>query len=156
MARFDMTRLIAYMHMYIQSTFVILKSDGLSEIFRHVRTSTYQICRIEEKMDRPATFHKWICNLAPEVRAVLKILWKRGEIATKEQFFLFSTIFCYLLLDFHVKTGTRFALRDKRLFEISEIEITRVDYTCILWISRQNSDNTAQIHIMICVFSVYI
>ena len=41
---------------------------------------------------------------------------------------LFSTIFCYLLLDFHVKTGTRFLLRDKRIFEISEVEITRVDY----------------------------
>ena len=28
-------------------------------------------------------------------------------------FLLFSTIFCYLLLDFHVKTGSRFSLRDK-------------------------------------------
>ena len=28
-----------------------------------------------------------------------------------------------------VKTGTRFSLRDKRLFEISEFEITRVDCT---------------------------
>ena len=28
---------------------------------------------------------------------------------------------------FHVKTGTRFSLRDKRLFEISEVDITRVD-----------------------------
>ena len=37
------------------------------------------------------------------------------------------TIFCYLLLDLHVKTGTRFSLRDKRLFEISRLEITRVD-----------------------------
>ena len=44
-----------------------------------------------------------------------------------EQFLLFSIIFCYLLLDFHVKTWTRFALRDKRLLEISEVEITRVD-----------------------------
>ena len=37
------------------------------------------------------------------------------------------TISCYLLLDFHVKTGTKFALRDKQLFEISEVEIMRVD-----------------------------
>ena len=36
-------------------------------------------------------------------------------------------VFCYLLLDFHFKTGTRFSLRDKRLFEISRAEITRVD-----------------------------
>ena len=59
-----------------------------------------------------------------------KILSKRGEIAPKEQFLLFSTIFYYLLLGFHVKPGTRVSLRDKRLFDISEIEITRVD--CIL------------------------
>ena len=58
---------------------------------------------------------------------MLKILWKRGEIAPKEQFLLFSTIFCCLLVDLCIKTGTRFSLRDKRLFEISEFEITRVD-----------------------------
>ena len=32
-------------------------------------------------------------NLTPEVRDILKILWKRREIAT---------VFCYLLLDLHV------------------------------------------------------
>ena len=31
---------------------------------------------------------------------MLKILWKRGEIAPEEQFLLLSTIFCYLMLDF--------------------------------------------------------
>ena len=49
------------------------------------------------------------------------------ENCPKEHFFLFSTIICYLLLYFHVKTGTRFSFRDKWLFEISEVEITRVD-----------------------------
>ena len=68
--------------------------------------------------------------LTHKVRNVLKIFWERGEIAHYEQFLLLSTIFCYLLLDFHVKTGTRFSPRDKRLFEITEVEITRVD--CIL------------------------
>ena len=58
---------------------------------------------------------------------MLKILWKRGEIAPQEQFLLLSTIFCYLMLDFFVKTRIRFSLRDKRLFEITEVEITRVD-----------------------------
>ena len=43
---------------------------------------------------------------------MLKILWKRGEIAPEEQFLLLSTIFCYLILDFYV--------------EITEVEITRV------------------------------
>ena len=61
---------------------------------------------------------------------MLKILWKRGKIAPEEQFVPLSTIFYYLMLDFYVKTGIRFSLRDKRLFEITEVEITRVD--CIL------------------------
>ena len=45
----------------------------------------------------------------------------------QEQFLLFSTVFCNLILDFCVKTRTRFSLRDKRLFEITEVEITGVD-----------------------------
>ena len=67
---------------------------GLSEILRDIRTSTYQICRCEEKIIRTNTFNTFICNLTPEVRDISKILWKRGEIAPEEeQFLLFSTIF---------------------------------------------------------------
>ena len=62
---------------------------------------------------------------------MLNILWKMGEIAPEEQFHPLSTIFYYLMLDFYVKTGIRFSLRDKRLFEITEVEITRVDFMCI-------------------------
>ena len=58
---------------------------------------------------------------------MLKILWKREEIAPEEQFLLLPTIFCYLMLDFCVKTRIRFFLRDKRLFEITEVKIMRVD-----------------------------
>ena len=46
------------------------------------------------------------------------------------EFLPLSTIFYYLMLDFYVKTGIRFSLRDKLLFEITEVEITRVD--CIM------------------------
>ena len=78
---------------------------------------------------------------------MLKILWKgeqlllrsnfsniveKGEIAPEEQFLLLSTIFCYLMLDFYVKTRIGFSLRDKRLFEITEVEITRADCTVTL------------------------
>ena len=63
---------------------------------------------------------------------MLKILWKRGEIAPEEQFLALSTIFYYLVLDFYVKTGIRFSLRDKQLFEITEVEITRV--VCTIFI----------------------
>ena len=58
---------------------------------------------------------------------MLRILWKRGEIAPEEQFLLLSTLFCYLVLDFYVQTRIRFSLRDKRLFEITELDIKRVD-----------------------------
>ena len=48
----------------------ISNSKGLSEIPREIRTSTYQICRIEEKINRTKTFHKCTCNLTLEVRAI--------------------------------------------------------------------------------------
>ena len=78
---------------------------------------------------------------------MLKVLWKRGKIAPEGQFLPLSTIFYYLMLDFYVKTGIRFSLRDKRLFEITEVEITRVDCsfligkllvinTCKKWVVR--------------------
>ena len=66
--------LIKVSTVYIQSTLVISNSKGLSEILRDILTSTYQICRIKEKMNRTATFNKCICNLTPEVRDILKIL----------------------------------------------------------------------------------
>ena len=37
-------------YIYIQSTLVISNSKGLSEILRDIRSSTYQVCRIEEKI----------------------------------------------------------------------------------------------------------
>ena len=42
---------------HIQSTLVISKSKGLSEILRDIRVCKYQICRIEEKINRTITFH---------------------------------------------------------------------------------------------------
>ena len=64
----------------ILSTLVISNSKGLPEILRHIRTSTYQVCRIEEKLIRLTTFNKYICNWTLEVRDILKKLWKRAEI----------------------------------------------------------------------------
>ena len=51
-------------------------------------------------MEQPHLTNVYVNGL--EIRDILKILWKRGEIAPLEQFLLFSTIFCYLLLDFHL------------------------------------------------------
>ena len=47
-------------------------------------------------MNRKATFNKCICNLTPEVTDILKILWKRGEIAPKEG--AISSLFHNILL----------------------------------------------------------
>ena len=79
---------------------------------------------------------------------MLKILWKREEIAPEEQFLLLSTIFCYLKLDFYVKIRIRFSIRDKRLFEITEVEITRVD--CIVCF------HSIQYHLHIVLFNMFI
>ena len=65
----------------IQSTLIISNTKALSEIFRDIRTSTYQICRIEEKIIQTTTFNKYMGNWILEVRDISKILWKRGEIA---------------------------------------------------------------------------
>ena len=72
----------------IRSTLVISNSKGPPEILRDIRTLTYQICKIEEKIIRTTTFNKYICNWSLEVRDILKIMWKRGEIAP-----LFHNIF---------------------------------------------------------------
>ena len=42
----------------IQSTLVISKSKGPSETLRDIRTSTYQMCSIEENTNRTTKLHK--------------------------------------------------------------------------------------------------
>ena len=54
----------------IQSTLVISESKGPSETLRDIRTSTYQICKIEENTNRTTKFHKSTCSLTPLVRNI--------------------------------------------------------------------------------------
>ena len=63
---------------------------------------------------------------------------EKGRNCSPGAIILFSTIFCYLILDFCVKTRTWFSLRDNLLFEIIEVEITRVDciMSCYIYICR--------------------
>ena len=65
----------------LQLTLVTSNSKGMSEILRDIRTSIYMSCRIEETIIRTTTFNKYICNWTLEITDILKILWKRGEIA---------------------------------------------------------------------------
>ena len=51
---------------------------------------------------------------------------KGEKLLLKSNFSSYPQYF-YLLLSFYVRTGTRISLRDKRLFEITEVEIARVD-----------------------------
>ena len=76
------------------------------------------------------TFNKYICNWTLDVRDILKILWKRGEMFGAISPLFHKMFFC-LLLDVHVSARTRFSLRDKRLFEISEFKITGVNCICL-------------------------
>ena len=69
-----------------------LKSKVFLKYFRYIRTSTYQICRIEQ-INRITTFHKWICNLTPEVRYIKNIVEKRWNCSLGAISPLFQNIF---------------------------------------------------------------
>ena len=75
-------------------------------VLRHIR-----FAELRKTINRTITVNKSICNLTPEVCDLLKYCGK------EENFLFFSIIFCYFLLDFYVKTGTKFSPRDKRLFK---------------------------------------
>ena len=58
---FQRTTFIDFIHQKkIQSNLIISNSKGLSEILRDIRTSTYQICRVQEKIIRLTIFNKYI------------------------------------------------------------------------------------------------
>ena len=89
--------------LHVQSTLVISNSKGLSEILRDIRTSTYQICRIEEKLIRLTTFNKYMCSLTPEARDtyIENIVEKRRNCSLGAISPLSHNIF-YMLLEFNV------------------------------------------------------
>ena len=78
---------------------------------------------------------------------------KRRNCSPQEQFLLFSTIFSNLILDFCVITRTRFFLRDKRLFEITEVEITTVD--CIVKKKEDNKEEKQKMENRMHFLNVY-
>ena len=74
--------------------------------------------------------------MTPEIRDILKILCKK-EISP-----LFHKILLPVVGLTCKKNGTRFSLPHKRLFEINEFEITRVD--CIHILLHDNTKNNAE------------
>ena len=71
----------------IQLTLVISNSKGLSEILRDSRTSTYQICRIEEKLIPLTTFNKYMCNWTFEVTRDIFLHVVRFSYLGRDQIF---------------------------------------------------------------------
>ena len=51
-SRKNKKHVISFSSAELQSTLVISNSKGLFEILRDIRTSTYQICRVQEKIIR--------------------------------------------------------------------------------------------------------
>ena len=85
----------------VQSTLVILNSKGLSEILRDIRTSTYQICRVQENIIRLTIFNKYIWIGLLKLEIYWKYCGKEGKLLLRSICSSFPQYF-YLLLDFHV------------------------------------------------------
>ena len=82
----------------IQSTLVISNSKGHSEILRDIRTSTHQICRIEEKLIRLTTFNKYMCNWTLEVRYIYwKYCGKEEKLLLRSNFSSFPQYFLHFV-----------------------------------------------------------
>ena len=66
----------------IQSTLVISNSKELFETLQDIfLPRNIRVAEVRKTINRTTTFNKGIGNLTPEDRDILKILWKRGEIA---------------------------------------------------------------------------
>ena len=78
----------------IQSTLVISNLKGPSETLRAIRTSTYQIFRIEENTFRTTKFHERICNWTPLVTNIyLKYCGKGEKLLLRSNFSSYQQYF---------------------------------------------------------------
>ena len=93
-------------------------------VLRHIR---FVVLR-KKQFEQPNFTNDYVIGLL-KLELYIENIVEKGRNCSPGaiQFLPFSTIFCNLILDFCVKTRTRFSLRDKQLFEITEVEITRVD-----------------------------
>ena len=98
-----------------------LKHFELS-VLRHIRFAELRKIPIEQ-----ATFSNEH-NLTPSVKNILWKYCRKGEkLLPRSNFSSVLKYFITQILDFCVKTRARFSFRDKRLFEIIDFEIKRVD-----------------------------
>ena len=105
----------------VQSTLVISNLVGPSETLRDIRISTYQIFRIAENTNRQINFtNEYVIRLL-YLEIYIENIVEKGRNCSRGAI---SPLIDNILLPY---TWTRFSYREKRLFEISEVEITRVD-----------------------------
>ena len=92
-----------------------------------------RIAELREKIEQPNFTNEY---LIWSILYILKYCGKEEKLLLGSNSSSLPQVLCYLLLDFYVKTWTRISFRDKRLFETSEAEITRVDCIVIIasWI----------------------
>ena len=99
---------------HLQSTLIISKSKGPAKTLRDIRTSTYQMCRIEENTKRTTKFHKWTCNLTPLIRTIYwKYCGKGEKLLLRSNFSPYPQYFITWCWTSMLKLGSEF------LFEIS-------------------------------------
>ena len=100
----------------------VVSDDGSKpEVLSRIAQATAALTKLTLVISKSKGPSETVRDIHTSTYQICSIEEKTGEIL------LFSTIFYNLILDFCVITRTRFFLRDKRLFEITEVEITRVD-----------------------------
>ena len=99
-----------------ETTCYKLSHLGLSEILRDISTWYIRLTELRKKQIKQPHFTTECIIWLLKLEIYWKYCWKEEKLLIWSNFLFFSTIFYYLLVDFHVKTGTRFSLRDMRLF----------------------------------------
>ena len=89
---------------------------------RHIRFAELRK-KLFEQPHLTNIYVNWLLKL----EIYLKYCGKEEKLLLRSNFSSFQQYFFCLLLDVHISAGTTFSLRDRRLFEISEFEIMRVN-----------------------------
>ena len=117
-------------------------------VLRHIR---FVVLR-KKQFEQPNLINDYVIGLLKLEIYIENIVEKGRNCSPGAISPLFHNI-CNLILDFCVKTRTSFSLGDKQLFEITEVEITRVD--CISNFEPASSSLQAgqplQLHIAVII-----
>ena len=114
--------------------------DSLSrnprDYLNYFETSTYQICRIEDKINQNNTFHKWICNWLQKLEIYWKYCEKEEKLCLRTNICSFPQYFVTCCKIFMFKQEPEFHFETSGYWRSSKVELTRV--VCIMWIPHLN------------------